>query len=82
MTNEQRAEVIKYGLAPLFEVPSTSTVDADSQVEVMRAKQMAYGILLQSCGLMCDDTIEKYIPGMMNEVVSKVCEWLYEVCFS
>lgn len=82
MTNKQRAEVIKCGLAPLFEVSSTSSVDADSQVEVMRGKQMAYGILLQSCGLMSDDLIEKFIPDIMNEVVSKVCEWLYKVCFS
>ena len=74
MTNEQRAEVIKCALAPLFEVASTCSVDADSQVEIMRAKQMAYGILLQSCGLMSEDTTEKHIPGMTNEVVSRVSE--------
>ena len=49
MTKEKQAEVLDCAITPLFKV--TSSDDGSSQAE-MHKKQMAYGILLQSCGLM------------------------------
>ena len=65
MTKEEQAdEVIKHVIVPLFEV--TSSEDPGTHAK-LREKLMAYGILLQSCGL-----TEKKIVGMKDELDPKV----------
>ena len=53
MTGEQRVQTIKRAIISLFQVNDLpiSSRDAGYQAE-MREKQMAYGILLESCSLM------------------------------
>ena len=56
--------MVRLVTVPLFEV--TCSDDADTQAK-LRDKQMAYGILLQSCGL-----TEKNIVGMKDELDPQV----------
>lgn len=53
MTVQQRAQTIKQAITSLFQVTDllTSSRDAGYRAE-MREKQMAYGILLDSCSRM------------------------------
>ena len=70
MTKEKQAKVMEMRVTePLFEV--TASEDPGTQAK-LREKQMAYGILLQSCGL-----TEKKIVGMKDELNSEVSNYTY-----
>ena len=65
MTGEEQVQSIKQAIASLFEVTNlfTSSGNASHRAE-MREKQMAYGILLHSCGLMETKNAESKIMEM------------------
>ena len=65
MTEEEHVETIKQAIGSLFEITNlfSSSGDASYQAE-MRDKQMAYGILLHSCGLMETKNAESKIMEM------------------
>ena len=66
VTGEEQARLIEQAIAPLFQVTDIMrSRDAGFRAE-MREKQMAYGILLDSCGLleMTEDAITKKVEVM------------------
>ena len=66
VTGEEQAQLIEQAIAPLFQVTDIMrSRDAGFRAE-MREKQMAYGILLDSCGLleMTEDAITKKVEVM------------------
>ena len=65
MRGEEQVQTIKKAIASLFEITNlfSSCGDASHQAE-MREKQMAYGILLHSCGLMETKNAESKIMEM------------------
>lgn len=64
MTRNEQDRLIEQAMAPLFHVSSPSR-NAGFRAE-MREKQMAYGILLGSCGLleMTEDAIARTVEAM------------------
>lgn len=69
MTGEEQVQSIKQAIASLFENTNlfTSSGDAGHRAE-MREKQMAYGILLHSCGLMETKNTESRILEMKRKL--------------
>ena len=65
MTEEEHVETIKQAIGSLFKITNlfSSSGDASYQAE-MCDKQMAYGILLHSCGLMETKNAERKIMEM------------------
>ena len=65
MTGKQRAQTIKQAITSLFQVTDLlmSSRDAAYQAE-MREKQMAYGILLDSC----------YLRNMTGDAIARAVE--------
>ena len=67
VTGEEQARLIEQAITPLFQVTDlpVRSRDASFQAE-MREKQMAYGILLDSCGLMemTEDAIAQKVEAL------------------
>ena len=85
MRDKELPQRMAQGIALLFNVTHrfTSSDDAGFKAEMME-KQMAYGILLQSCGLMgmTDHAFEKTIMSVKQQLVSKVSYHLHAQYFN
>ena len=71
MTKEEQAQSLEQAIESLFKVANFATSSSDAAIKAeMREKQMAYGILLHSCGLieMTDDAVN------MEDVKCKLSE--------
>ena len=73
MTKEEQAQSLEQAIESLFKVANFATSSSDAAIKAeMREKQMAYGILLHSCGLieMTDDAVK----NNMEDVKCKLSE--------
>lgn len=71
MTKEEQAQSMEQALESLFKVANFPTSSSDDAFKAeMREKQMAFGILLHSCGLieMTEDTIESNIDDIKHKL--------------
>ena len=71
MSREEQAQSMEQAIESLFKVANFTTSSSDAAFKAeMREKQMAYGILLHSCGLieMTEDAIERKIEDMKHEL--------------
>ena len=70
MSREEQAQSMEQAIESLFKVENFTTSSSDAAE--MREKQMAYGILLHSCGLieMTDDAVK----NNMEDVKCKLSE--------
>ena len=71
MSREEQAQSMEQAIESLFTVENFTTSSSDAAFKAeMREKQMVYGILLHSCGLieMTEDAIECKIEEMKHEL--------------
>ena len=84
MTEKEPTQRMARAIALLFEVTHhfTSGSHACFKAEMMD-KQMAYGILLRSCGIMemTEHAFEKTITDVKQQLISKVSYHLYAQYF-
>ena len=73
MTKEEQAQSLEQALESLFKVANFATSSSDAAIKAeMREKQMAYGILLHSCGLI--EMTEDAVKSNAEDVKCKLSE--------
>ena len=78
MAKEKQAEELDRAITPLFKVISRDDVSFQAK---MHEKQMAYGILLQSCGLM-EMTVDVSKIQRNMKVSLLICSFSLERCLT